>query len=721
MSVSMNQLSAASAGPPMTKYDSPRFLSIGNSLMWGQGLRPDHRFRELVRSRIEHDRGMVVELSMARSGAVMEPQGSVDDEFQDGLMATIDKPLSPLYSPENFAREMPLSAMSIQRQLLAARQIIDERWGTRAHESVHWILLDGGINDVGVFNILTPFRAELDGYVLRCWPTWLLDEAKRIENLMVDTLTIALKNFPSATIVVNGYFPILSLYSVASITKLQSVGFLHGVSNLVLTSPFGLDALTNASAAWQVASTHHLRRAISSVLRMSDYANRKVLFARSNIEGSHCLFGPDTWLWGYDAIPDGIPENVSQWVQWLGAATPEDEVISQRIDQCNTNQPDFADGIKCRLASIGHPNVAGAIDYAESIIHEMEREDVLQAIDPACIQAARNRLTSCRLSIDERNYECVRLDAAACRVCSKTTNAVAGLAVNLVKDGASRLEDAAKNAKDAAECFKDTPSEIEKAAAGQFNAAATNFTEAGNHFAKMTDCWTNTQNSFQSCDDERAKNIAECHRAYDNRVNTTCDIQCNSFKRCRHRYGKYDPRRYACLTARGVCVAAAATARAACIVGMAAIREACIAAAEVGALACKGKEVVENTGCTLSEGAKGIWEGAKGIAHEIAGVGLALGALGGNFLCALGNFAKGLGNVFLGTLEVGFGIGVVGLGVAVPLYLFCTGTRWVVNRSCRIFNWAVGAVCKLGSATLAAPCIIWNVINRPVPQLPKVP
>jgi len=720
MTVSMDQLNAASAGPPMTKYDSPRFLSIGNSLMWGQGLRPDHRFRELVRSRIEHEKGMVVELSMARSGAVMEPQGLVDDEFHDGLMTTVDIPLSPFYSPENFAREMPHGAMSIQRQLSTAREIIDQRWGTQAHENVHWILLDGGINDVGIFNILTPFRAELDGYVLRCWPTWLLDEAKRIENLMVETLIIALKNFPSATIIVNGYFPILSLFSIASVTKLRSVGFLHGISNLVLTSPFGLDALANASAAWQVASTHHLRRAISSILRIAEYANRTVLFARSNIEGPHCLFGPDTWLWGYDAIPDSVPENVSQWVQWLAAATPEDEVILQRIDQCNTNQPDFTHGIPCRLASIGHPNVAGAVDYAESIIHEMERAGVLQTTDPACVLTAHSQLTSCKLQIDERNYACVRLDAAACRVCSQVTNAVAGVAVGLVKDGANRLGNAAKNATDAAECFKNTQSEIGQAAAGQFNAAVTNFIEAGNHFAKMADCWNNTQNSFQNCDDERAAKIAECNRAYENRVDTTCNIQCNSFTNC-NRFGRFNPRRYICRAARAVCVTAAAAARAVCVTAAVAIRESCKVVAEAESVVCKGAEVVENTGCTLSEGGQGIWEGTKGIGHVFAGVGLALGALGGNFLCALGNGAKGLGNVFLGTLEVGFGIGVVGLGVAVPLYLGCTGARWMVNRSCRIFNWSVGSVCQLGSTALGALCIIWNTISRPIPQLPKVP
>jgi hypothetical protein len=676
--------------------------------MWGQGLHPVHRFRELVRSRVAREHGVVAELAMARSGAVMEPQGS-DGGLHDGLLDPGTN-LSPWYSPEDFAREMPSSAMSIQQQLETARDLIDQHWGKGAPHDVRWILLDGGINDIGIFNILTPFRAELDGYALRCWPTWLLDQAVSIEELMFDTLDIALRNFPAAAVVVNGYFPVFSLYSVASITKLQSVGFLHGISNLVLTSPFGLDALANASTAWQAASTHHLRRAIRRVLRVPEHTARTVLFARSNIEGPHSLFGPSAWLWGYDAIPDGVPENVSQWAQWLGGATPEDEVIPERISQCNANQTNFGGAITCRLASIGHPNIPGAIDYAEAIIDVMERAGVLQPDDSPCLVAARRRLAACRRAMDEGNYRCFRLDARACTACSRTTNAIAGAAEGLIKDGASRFGEAGKNFEDAAACFEDTGSEMGQAAARQFTAASGNFAEAGGHFSNMADCWDDTQDTFQECDDEKASKIAECNRAHENRVNTTCNIQCNSFTNC-NRFGRFDPRRYACRAARAVCVAAAATARGVCRAGSVAMREACKVAAEAAAVVCKGAEVVENTGCTLSEGGKGIWEGVKGVGRMFAGVGAAIGTFGGNLGCAFGNAAKGAGNAILGAGEVLLG-GAVGLG-ALGFYLGCSGTRWVLTRSCRITHWAVGAGCRLGNAVLSTPCAIRNALTRP--------
>lgn len=714
MAVSLAQLSAASAGPALTENTPPTFLSVGNSLMWGQGLLPEHRFRELVRSRIARETGVVPELAMARSGAVLEPQES-DAGLHGGLLVEGTN-LSPWYSPENFAREMPSSAMSIQQQLESASELILRHWGKNAPQNVRWILLDGGINDIGIFNILTPFRAELDGYALRCWPTWLLDEAVRIEDLMLETLQIALRNFPSAVVVVNGYFPVFSLYSVASVTKLNSVGFLYGISNLVLTSPFGLDAVANASNAWQAASAHHLRRAIRRVLRIPENADRTVLFARSNIEGPHSLFGPSTWLWGYDAIPDGVPENASQWAQWSGGATPEDEVISERINQCNANQPDFAGGITCRIASIGHPNVPGAVDYAEMITDALEQAGVLQPEDSPCMVATRGRLVACRRFIDEGNYRCFRLDARACTACSRATNTIANAAEGLIKGGASRFSDAGKNFEDAAGCFEDTQSGMAQAAAGQFSAASGNFNSAADNFSAMADCWDDTQNSFQNCDDEKAAKIAECNSAHENRVNTTCNIQCSSFTNC-NRFGRFDPRRYACRVARVICVAAAATARGVCRAASVTTRELCKAAAEAAALLCKGGEVAENTGCTLKEGGKGIWEGVKGVGHALTGVGAALGALGSDLGCALGNAAKGLGNAFLGAGEVILGT-AVGLG-ALGFYLGCSGTRWVLNRTCRIAHGTVGAGCYLSNAAISAPCVILNAITRPGMQVPR--
>lgn len=719
MAISLSQLSAASAGPALNKNTPPNFLTVGDSLMWGQGLHPNHRFREMVRSRIAREYGVVTELAMARSGAVLkikesDPEKPDDDKFHDGLVKS-GTSLSPWYSPENFARELPHGAMSVRQQLRSAQKLCQDHWDKNAPHGVRWILLDGGINDIGIFNILTPFRAELDGYSLRCWPTWLLKEVVRIEELMIETLQITLDCFPKAVVIVNGYFPVFSLHSLASVTELKSVGFLNGTLHIVLTSAFGLNALANVSTAWQAASTHHLRRAIRRVLRIPKYAGRTVLFARSNIEGPHSLFGPSSWLWGYDSIPDGIPENISQWTQWFAGATPEDEVIPQRIDQCNTHEHDFAKGIKCRLASIGHPNIEGAVDYANAIIDVMEQAGLLQPKDSRCMVAIRRRLTACRRAFDEGNYRCYRLDAFACSILSKANNAVAGVAEFLIKDGSGRFNNVANNFEDAAECFQNTHRTMAQAAASRFSAASNNFESAGEHTLDMIDCWNDTQNSLQNCDDEKASKIAECNRAYENRVNTSCNIRCNKFTNC-NRFSKYNPLRYTCRAARRACVAAAATARSVCRAGAATIREACKAAAEAAAILCKGAEVVENTGCMISKGAQGVWEGMKGIGNSLVGLGAAISTFGRDIGCAFLNFSKGLGNTFLGTSEVILGI-IVGLG-AFSFYIGGSLIRWGSRIMCRITHWAISTGCHLSNAAISAPCKIRNASSRPVISQP---
>lgn len=710
MAVSLAQLSAASAGPELAADRPPTFLSVGDSLMWGQGLLPQHRFRELARARIAREHGVVAELAMARSGAEVAEREAVDDVLRAGLLDA-GTALSPLYSPEHFAREIPNDALTIGRQLEAARDLIDEHWPDGGGDGIRWILMDGGINDIGIFNILTPFRAELDDYALRCWPTWLLDEARRIEDLMFDALATALDRFPAAAIVVNGYFPVFSLYSLASIAKLQSVGILYGVANLVLTHPYGLQALANASTAWQAASTHHLRRAIRRVQEMPAHAARTVLFARPNIEGPHCLFGPRPWLWGYDNAPDSVPANPGDWVQWLAGATPEDEVIPQRVGQCNAHEPDVMAGILCRLASLGHPNVPGAVDYAEAIIDVMERAGVLVPDDPPCVLAARARVAACRQFADDGNYRCFRFDARACTACSRTTNALANAAEGLVKDGAGRFGNAGRNFAAAADCFQGTQNEMEEAAAGQFAAGADNFAAAADHVGSMADCWDDTHQAIQACADDRATRIAECNHAYDTTVNTTCNIRCNSFTNC-NRFRRWDPRRYACRAARAGCVAAAAVARGACIAGAFTIREGCRALAEAQALGCDTTEIAGRVGCTLREGGQAVWEGVQGVGRGIAGVGAALVAFGGHLGCALGNTARAMGNAFLGAGEVLLA-GAIG-GAALGFYLGCAAVRGTIVHSCQLLHGAAGAGCRFGTAMLNVPCTL-RLVLRPLP------
>lgn len=717
MTISPRELAAASAGPVAHAGSPYAMLSVGDSLMWGQGLRPENRFRELVRQRLSAELGApVAELAMGRSGAVLHPGRGTEKDDRDARVAASlfshpSPPVEERYRPDLFSREVPDDSLSTLQQLATARRLIQEHFGDAGPSAVRWILLDGGINDVGLDGFLAPFRAWSEGHFLSGWNSWIVKEAQRIRPAMEDVLDQALGFFPQADIVVNGYFPIFSYWSVGNLTRLQSVGLiqnavtLQGLSNLVLANPWGLDQLVSVSTAWQVASTHEIKGAISAVRRRRP--DRTVAFARSNIEGSRCLFSPLSWLWGYDSFPDRVPDNADEWLQLLLAATPEDEVTRERIPRCNELTTGFS-GFSCRLASIGHPNQGGALDYATSIIEALEEAGSLRATVGECSLAARRRSTQCEDLGDEARFTCLEAETSVGKACSEATGALADGAAAQFQGAGDQMARAGESLQDAARCLEDATGAAGKAAAAQFSAAGDNFEAAGEQLAAVPECFDRSAARLQACSDTEASEIAECNAAFARRRDNECAIQCNSFTNCSS-FSKINPARYACFTARGVCVAAAAAASAACLVGITAIREACKTAAFAKKAVCKAGVVAGDVVCAVAEGAKAAVEVAAGVGHVVLGGLASLGAIGSGILCAFGQVGVAIGHT-LGAgirVAVGIGLGIAALGVLVG----CFVGQWVMNRSCRFGVWLGGLGCNVGSVIIHLGCFITTPIR----------
>jgi len=709
MPISLHVLGEASAGPA-PNGNRPTMLSAGDSLMWGQGLRPDHKFRELVRTRLAQEGAPVVELALGRSGAKLDPQNNPGVAGQDAaISATLytdpQPPLDPLYWPGQFAREVPWPALTTRQQLTDANRLLQGVGAAASPLDIRWIILDGGINDVGINGILSPIPAYNDGYFLEGWSAWILDKCRQIEGELVATVRQALDQFPNAVIVVNGYFPVFSYWSLGNLVRLQSVGLLYGIANLVMLTGVGLDALATASSTWQAASNKHLRRAIQTVT--GQRPGRTVLFARSNIEEEHSLFAPDTWLWGYDAIPDGVPTSVNQWVQWLAAATPEDEVIAQRLIKCADLAPAPGDAIPCRLASIGHPNVAGAQDYATAIIEALEDAGIIRSSLDECALGGRRRKNGCTSLEDDWAYECARADANLGKACGGTVRGVGGAALDQFREAGSSLTEAGDHVNAAGACFTKAGA-AGRAAQGLFGKAAGNLAAAGDHLDAAATCWDETAQEIQACDNTEATDIASCNAAYHQADVGACNIQCNSYTHCRSSYGKWDPRRYTCLAARGVCVAAAATARAACLAGAVTILGACKAAAGVKSAACKAAVAGGNVICSGSEVAQAAGDVLVAGTEAALGGAAAVGQLGSDGLCALGELGKA--GVDVGK-AAGHGLAGVGLSILTGgIYLGCLGLGWVTNRSCRLLGWGGGKLCRFGNILLTGSCYLtWPV------------
>lgn len=707
-SVALSALGAASNGPTPGPHARPNMLSVGDSLMWGQGLSPGHRFRELVRVRLAREGQPVIELSMARSGATLDPANPANDptnQIDDNRIARTlvsNPPPHPLYSPNNFAREVPGSSLTTARQLQVARELlVADPDGDPA--DIRWIILDGGINDVNVMNIVTPAGAFHDGEILAGWSAWLLAQARdEVEPQMVTTLVQTLRDFPNAAIVVNGYFPIFSMASMASVVRVESYGVLNGALSAVLMNPASMLAIAEASRVWQVVSNEHLRRAI--VRALQQFPGRTVLFARSHIEDNHCLFAPQTWLWGYQAgtLPAFVPTTGQEWLQWLAGASPEDEVINERVAQCRLFVTGM-EGHKCRLASIGHPNLAGADDYAASIIEVLEDAGVLTPEVDVCILRRRRRIRACIEAQDARDYDCVARNARMQRACGRIIENLADTVKQQAKQTASDVGRARDHMTAAADCLQNAVGTMAQVARDQFSAAANDLQEAGRRIEEGIRCWNEADVELRRCENDEAQNIAACEATYNATVNGQCNIWCNSFTNC-NSYSRLNPYRYVCHALRAACVTSAATARGLCIAAAFLVLEGCKGLAIARGTTCKAGVVLGDTVCSLGKGAAALGDVFLAGVRAAFGVATASAALADGAMCAVGEVARA--GIDLGIASgriIGSALWDLGL---VGAYGICRSGQWFVDQTCRLTSTSAYALCRAVGGIFHGACLV---------------
>jgi len=618
VTVPLAAFNGATAGPAVA---TPEMISAGDSVMWGQGLLPASKFREIVRLRLQRELGRgVAEMSLAHSGAWCTPASiragreDVNDDAITGpmLQEMPGASVPPRYNSFGFVREIPGASPTTIAQIQAAEGIIadpaPENPGNPA--DVRLIVLDGGANDTGVFNIVMPTAAIEAGGPLASWESWIFDRSLDVRAKMVLTLTEALTLFPNAAVVVTGYYPIFSPYSVASLGKLQVAAAVLTASLVPLGSlifPATIMAASSASRAWQVASNRRLREAVAAA--RGQFPGRSVVFARSNIEGPRCLFGPDSNLWEFDGQIDTTPETLADLALVIAGITPEDQVPVQRRAAMAARVPPSTDPI-VGLASLGHPNVAGAVSYATSIIDSLEFAGVFSPSRPQCDQANAARWTRCQAARDDWDFFVLRAQVRIDAACSRTANAILGKAGEVLGVAGS--------------------------AWGRLTLRP----------AAAAECYTTTGASVAACAATEATAIATCNAAFATRMAGPCAIFCTNFTGCRTSFGRFDPRRAICLASRVGCVAAAAASRLACRGAAEAVRAACIALAIAVGIACRSVAVARDTACAVGQVLAGVADlvvagGALLAAGTIALLGV--GVLAG---CRIAEGAVGLvGNI----------------------------------------------------------------------------
>ncbi len=289
-----------------------RIVVLGDSVTWGQGLLPQHKFASLVGQAL----GCAAPPTfIAHSGAVIGVGRNSVPGAQSG--------------------EIPDSYPTILAQVAAF---------TDNPNTVDLVMIDGGINDVDVRTILSPltsFAALGDRTKLHCY----LD--------MKQLLTAVVAKFPNPAtrIVVTSYYPILSGDSDP-----LRIPHLLSVRGVPLPEFLDADPLVRKIVSLCLQFWHDSEMWLGRAVTETNAAigGNRIRFAVPQFTEKNSVFASEAWLWGLKLD-----------------LSPQDEVVATRVPACDVFYQGKPDELlacaQCHRASAGHPNVTGASQFADAI------------------------------------------------------------------------------------------------------------------------------------------------------------------------------------------------------------------------------------------------------------------------------------------------------------------------------------------------------------------
>ena len=293
-------------------------LFLGDSVVWGQGLREEDKFSTSIVEWIHqwHPHRGAHKIVKAHSGAIVGDGGGDEED--------------PKWHPE-----VPQALPSIHRQCTD--------YCDSDPSEVDLVVINGGINDVGVRSIFTPsttredLRSHMRYTFLTLFPDLLVNVARKFSN-------------PAARILVLGYYPILSeASSIAGVGPMASA-YGVGAGNFVGWNPWRM-VVTNAQV-FHTYSDELIKQAIGKAGEPNRFVFVKPEFAPEN-----AAFAGKPWVFGIR----------------LPHLTPEDDVAEER-QAASLVHTDLGKREISARASIGHPNRWGARAYFNAIYPVLQRE-----------------------------------------------------------------------------------------------------------------------------------------------------------------------------------------------------------------------------------------------------------------------------------------------------------------------------------------------------------
>ncbi|MGI8733334.1 MAG: SGNH/GDSL hydrolase family protein [Pyrinomonadaceae bacterium] len=348
--------------PPDTVSENHlRMLVLGDSILWGQGLRQQQKTWFRVKCWLEETTGRIVDVTVkAHSGAIVERS--------PGQTQT--------YSSINSEVNLPLPSVNEE---------LDEALQSYGNGSkVDLVLLGGCINDVDVRNLL---NASVN--------TDLIRERTRAScgAAMTRLLRRTVEAFPNAHVIVPGYYRIVSSETEDNAFIRLLVKKLAGQPSegRRLSDKEVRDRLIVNSEEFYTNSTASLREAVREVNEelQSRLSRQKVLFADIQFWPEHAFSANDTLLWTFvfsSTNLSGFRKILIALSFGTAAYNANDTVRKERIESCKQTykKPKAPRETKsekqtrenrllaCGYASLGHPNQMGALMYAEAIKGQLQ-------------------------------------------------------------------------------------------------------------------------------------------------------------------------------------------------------------------------------------------------------------------------------------------------------------------------------------------------------------
>ncbi|MFH1810302.1 MAG: hypothetical protein ABIJ09_16270 [Pseudomonadota bacterium] len=326
-------------------------LTLGDSILWGQGLRDANKIVVRTAQSLSQAKGVTVNLHVyAHSGAwiwnqVVQPPHP-DDPSMASLAQSGRLTLPGNDSTRDFIGERPLPEPYVWSQLHQASLDL-------AHLGVSpdVVLLDGGINNIGVFEIVNSTHDA----------AWMQRQVDALRGWMYELLLGVHGHFPAAHLVVTGYYPVFSNLSFALGADLASRTFIHAVTGL---NAFGvLHPMQDLVALSRTFSQGIHANLSADVQRFNGQVGASVAaYAPPRFTAANAYAAPRCLLWQLNLNPLHFLEPMDDAVAEREAALGGAQGLERQV------------GLRC---SAGHPNREGAERYHEAVVKALKALGVL--------------------------------------------------------------------------------------------------------------------------------------------------------------------------------------------------------------------------------------------------------------------------------------------------------------------------------------------------------